>query len=167
METRWRDKNDIARKEVTLLTIWSIRAKFNKIVQHGRDSLNDINKIDAVLNGLLEEQSRRKKTSVELNTNIDNDIPSTQQEYISQQRLLKKKRNMPQHVLVSDLVVRVKKKGRPKHALRVKPGLEVTLDLKKKILVVIVETKVITSLDVQRKRRTRKKRAIERGEAKN
>ncbi|GJX85341.1 FAR1-related sequence 5-like protein [Tanacetum coccineum] len=91
IETRWRGKTDIATKEVTLLTIWFIRAKFNKIVQDGRDSLDDINKIDVVLNGLLEEQSRRKKTSVELNTNIDDDIPSTQQENISQQRLSKKK----------------------------------------------------------------------------
>ncbi|GJS85333.1 hypothetical protein Tco_0751874 [Tanacetum coccineum] len=165
METRWRDKNDIATKEVTLLTIWSIRAKFNKIVQDGRDSLDDINKIDAVLNGLLEEQSRRKKTSVELNTNINDDIPSSQQENISQQRPSKKKRNMPQHLLVSDPVVSMKTKGRPKRTIKVKPGLEVSLDLKKKMLVVIVEKKVITSLDVKRKSLMRKKRAIKRGEA--
>ena len=87
IETRWRDKNDIATKEVTLLTIWSIRAKFNKILQDGRDSLDEINKIDDILNGLLEEQSRRKKTTVELNTDIDDDIPSTQQENMSQQCL--------------------------------------------------------------------------------
>ncbi|GKE20429.1 hypothetical protein Tco_1431941, partial [Tanacetum coccineum] len=149
IETRWRDKNDIATKEVTLLTIWSIREKFKKIVQDGQDSLDDINRIDAVLNGLLEEKSRRKKTSVELNTNMDDGISSTQQENISQQRLSKKKRNMPQHLLVSDLVISVKTKGRPKRAIRVKPGLEVSMDLKKK-----------NSL-------MRKKRAIERGEAEN
>ncbi|GKD25080.1 hypothetical protein Tco_1231294 [Tanacetum coccineum] len=116
METRWRDKNDIPTKEVTLLTIWSIRAKFQ-------------------LYGLLEEKSKRKKT------NIDDDIQSTQQENMSQQRPSKKKRNMPQHLLVSDPVVSVKIKGRPKRAIRVKPGLEVSLDLNKKIVVVIVEQK--------------------------
>ncbi|GJW46191.1 hypothetical protein Tco_0077837, partial [Tanacetum coccineum] len=94
------------------------------------------------LNGLLEEQSRRKKTRVELNTNINDDIPSTQQENISQQCPSKKKGNMPQHLLVSDPVVSMKTK-------------------------VIVEKKVITSLDVQRKSLMRKKRAIERGEAEN
>ncbi|GJS85390.1 FAR1-related sequence 5-like protein [Tanacetum coccineum] len=88
-----------------------------------------------VLNGLLEEQSKRKKT------NIDDDIRSTQQENISQQRPSKKKKNMPQHLLVSDLVVSMKTKGLPKRAIRVKPGLEVSLDLKKKNVVVIVEQK--------------------------
>ena len=63
IETRWRDKNDIATKEVILLTILSIRAKFKKILQDGRDSHDEINKIDVILNGLLKEQSRRKKAT--------------------------------------------------------------------------------------------------------
>nr|GEU69652.1 protein FAR1-related sequence 5-like [Tanacetum cinerariifolium] len=94
-----------------IIPMWTMKATYKVGVQDGRDSLDDINKIDVVLNGLLEEQSRRKKTSVELNTNINDDIPSTHQENISQ-HLSKKKRNMPKHILVSDLVVRVKKKGR-------------------------------------------------------
>ena len=43
---------------------------------------------------------------------------------------VKKKGNMSQPLLVSDPLVRVKTKGRPKAAIRVKHGLEVSLDLK-------------------------------------
>ena len=39
---------------------------------------------------------------------------------------------MSQPLLVSDPQVRVKTKGRPKAAIRVKHGLEVSLDLKRK-----------------------------------
>jgi hypothetical protein len=100
----------------------------------------------------LEEQSRRKKNTVELNTNIDDDIPSTQQENMSQKRRSKEKKNMSQPLLVFDPLVRVKTKGRPKAAIRVKHGLEVSLDLKNKKTCGYCRKKVITGLHVQIKR---------------
>ncbi|GJT42965.1 FAR1-related sequence 5-like protein [Tanacetum coccineum] len=48
-------------KEVSLLTLWSIRNNFTKILEDGKDSPLEIKKLDHFLNGILEEQNMRKK----------------------------------------------------------------------------------------------------------
>lgn len=144
--TEWRGNNDDANNEVSLLTLWSLRAKFTKLLENGRDSICEIKKLDDTLNGLLEEQTKRKKARVELNTNSSSCIPSVTQV------------NMPQHIYVSDPLIPVTTKGRPKAAIRINPGMEEAIDSKKKELVLVdfVEKRVITLPDVQITHRRRR-----------
>ncbi|PWA50461.1 FAR1 DNA binding domain, FHY3/FAR1 family [Artemisia annua] len=97
--TEWRGNNDDATNEVSLLTLWSLRAKFTKLLEDGRDSILEIKKLDNTLNGLLEEQTKRKKARVELNTNSSSCIPSVTQV------------DMSQHIYVSDPLIPVTTKG--------------------------------------------------------
>ena len=71
------------------------------------------------MDGILDEQHKRKKTRVEMNTNFSCSVPSTTQD------------NMPQEILVHDPIVPVATKGRPKAATRIKFGIEVAMDTKK------------------------------------
>ncbi|GJS88825.1 FAR1-related sequence 5-like protein [Tanacetum coccineum] len=106
-------------KEVSLLTLWSIRNKFTKILEDGKDSPLEIKKLDQFLNGILEEQNMRKKARVEFDTNDSSGMSGTQVE-----------ESQPD-VLVSDHIVRVKTKGRPKVATRIKSGMEASMNSKK------------------------------------
>nr|GEU67190.1 protein FAR1-related sequence 5-like [Tanacetum cinerariifolium] len=107
-------------EEISLLTIWLIRSKVNKVLEDGRDSLTEIMKLNTCLNGILHEQNKRKKTIVELNSNIGSTSLVPTQQGNSQQNI------------ISDPIIPVKTKGRPKVATRIKLGIKVVNDSKKK-----------------------------------
>ena len=106
-------------EEISLLTIWLIRSKVNKVLEDGRDSLTEIMKLDTCLNGILYEQNKRKKTTVELNSNIGSTSSLPTQQHNAQQNF------------VSDPTIPVKTKGRPRVATRIKSGIEVAKETKK------------------------------------
>ncbi|GKD41911.1 hypothetical protein Tco_1266556 [Tanacetum coccineum] len=116
--TEWRRNNGDVNNEVSLLSLWPLRAKFTRLLEDGRDSIIEIKKLDDTLSGFLEEQTKRKKARVKLNTNTSSCIPPVTQV------------DMAQHV--SDLTVLVTTKGRPKAVIRVKPGMEMAMGPKQK-----------------------------------
>lgn len=52
--------NDKGTQEVTFMTLWSTRVKFNKVIEEGRDSPSEIGKLNRLFDDFLEEQHRRK-----------------------------------------------------------------------------------------------------------
>ncbi|KAL6537544.1 hypothetical protein OROMI_026078 [Orobanche minor] len=102
------------------MTLWSIRAKFNKVIEDGQDSPSEIEKLNAFFDGFLEEQYRRKNNQAEMSSESNYTVP------------IAKQVDMSQHILVLDPINRVKTKGRPKVATRVKSSIEIYMDDKKK-----------------------------------
>ena len=102
--------------------MWFVRAKFNKLLEEGRDSLNAIQKVDDVVTGLLEEQIRRKKSRMEAETDT----------ILSSPMPLATCGNTSQQFPVLDPLVPAKTKGRPKKSTRIKSSIEVALNPKKK-----------------------------------
>nr|XP_043627307.1 uncharacterized protein LOC122598890 [Erigeron canadensis] len=117
-EVLWRFTNNDVAKEVTLLTIWSIRSKVNSVHEDGPDSVTEIQKLDSFLNDLLEEQSRRKNSRGELNT-IDSSTMSFQTGNILEQND------------VSDPICSAKTKGRLKVSTRLKSSIELVTNPRK------------------------------------
>ncbi|GJV61969.1 hypothetical protein Tco_1468069, partial [Tanacetum coccineum] len=100
---------------------------YTRLLEDGRDSISEIKKLDDTLNGLLEEQTKRKKARVELNTNTSS---CTTQVHLAQH--------------VSNPTVPAKTKGRPKAGTRVKSGMEMAMGSKKRELVGFVKKRVTT-----------------------
>ena len=118
--TGLRGVNDNATKQVSFMTLWSIRSKFNKVLEGVRDSPCEIKKLNPFFDDCLNEQHQRHNVGANVNSDITSTIPVVTQREISQ------------HTLVSDPINPVTTKGRPKADTRIKPGLETSLESKKR-----------------------------------
>nr|XP_043623159.1 uncharacterized protein LOC122594937 [Erigeron canadensis] len=117
---RWMGVNDHGAEEVSFMSLWSIRAKFNKALEEGRDSLSEIKRLDILLDDYVEEQYTRKNNTPEVDFENDSIAPTVTQVDMSQQ------------FFVSDPILPVKTKGRPKVSTRMKSSIEKALEPKKK-----------------------------------
>ena len=88
---------------------------------NGKDYPLEIKKLDDILCGILEEQNMRKKARVEFDTNDSLGLKSGTQVEESQ----------PGVLLISDHIVPVMTKGRPKVDARIKHGMEASMNTKK------------------------------------
>ena len=102
------------------MTLWSIRSKFNKVLEGVRDSPCEIKKLNTFFDDCLNEQHQRHNVGANVNSDITSTIPVVTQREISQ------------HTRVSDPINPVTTKGRPKAHTRIKPGLETSLESKKR-----------------------------------
>lgn len=92
------------------LKLWSIRSKFNLIIEEAGDSITEIEKLDSLLNEFYENQVERKKTQV--------DVPV---ENVSHET-----NSLSPIIHVQDPAHPVKTKGRPSKASRIKSSVRLS-----------------------------------------
>ncbi|GJU04403.1 FAR1-related sequence 5-like protein [Tanacetum coccineum] len=114
---RWRRVHDNANQQVSFMTLWSIRSKFNKLLEGVRDSPCEIEKLNTFFDDCLNKQHQRHIIGAEVNSVISTMPAVTQSE---------------QDIIASHPVNRVKTKGHPKAATRIKSGLEISKEAKKR-----------------------------------
>ncbi|GJT59657.1 hypothetical protein Tco_1003190 [Tanacetum coccineum] len=116
--TRWTDVYGNATQQVSFTTLWSIRSKFTKLLKGVRDSPCEVEKLNTFFDDCLNKQHQRHNLEVEVNSVIDSTmLVVTQSE---------------QDIIAFDPINRVKTKGRPKAATRIKSGLEIYMEAKKR-----------------------------------
>ncbi|GKE17125.1 FAR1-related sequence 5-like protein [Tanacetum coccineum] len=115
---RWSDVHGNATQQVSFMTLWSIRSKFNKLLEGVRDSPCEIEKLNTFFDDCLNKQHQRHSIGAEVNSVINSTMPVVTQS--------------EQEIIASDPVNRVKTKGRPKAATRIKSGLEISMEAKKR-----------------------------------
>ncbi|GJZ67351.1 FAR1-related sequence 5-like protein, partial [Tanacetum coccineum] len=93
-------------------------SKFNKLLEGVRDSPCEIEKLNTFFDDCLNKQHQRHSIGAE----VDSVINSTMQ-VVTQSE---------QDIIASDPINRVKTKGRPKTATRIKSGLEISMEAKKR-----------------------------------
>ena len=97
---------------IKTFTLWCVRSNFTKVIEQSRDSPSEIQKLNNLLIGLLDDQANRKKTKVFENASQGSCVGISQVDM------------MPQ-LSVRDPIGPTKTKGRPKTASRLKSSLEV------------------------------------------
>ncbi|KAK2969093.1 hypothetical protein RJ640_013780, partial [Escallonia rubra] len=109
-------------KGVSLLTLWSVRAKFSKVIDNGRNCPSEIREIDAWLSSFLEKQAARnnveKLVGDKMVSEVGSSIRVSQLESIHQ-------------ISIRDPAAPIKTKGRPKVASRLKSSIELAKKEKK------------------------------------
>ncbi|GJY80344.1 FAR1-related sequence 5-like protein [Tanacetum coccineum] len=116
--TSWSGVHGNATQQVSFMTLWSIRSKFNKLLEGVRDSPCEIEKLNTFFDDCLKRQHQRHNIGVEVNSVINSTIPVVTQS--------------EQDIISSDPINRVKTKGCPKAATRIKSGLEISMEAKKR-----------------------------------
>ncbi|KAK2972602.1 hypothetical protein RJ640_007071 [Escallonia rubra] len=109
-------------KGVSLLTLWSVRAKFLKPIENARNSPSDICEVDSWLSSFLEKQTARK--------NEDNLIGGKMVSQVGSNTCISQVKTMNQ-ISIRDPTAPVKTKGRPKVANRLKSSIELAKEEKK------------------------------------
>ncbi|KAK2986172.1 hypothetical protein RJ640_006207, partial [Escallonia rubra] len=109
-------------KGVSLLTLWSVRAKFTKAIENAKNSPSEICEIDSWLSSFLEKQAYRK--------NEENLIGSKMVSQVGSSTCTSQVENMNQ-ISIRDPTAPVKTKGRPKVATRLKSSIELAKEEKK------------------------------------
>ncbi|KAL4574370.1 hypothetical protein LXL04_021199 [Taraxacum kok-saghyz] len=97
---------------VSAFTLWCVRSNFTKVIEQSRDSPLEVQKLNTLLIGLLDDQAIRKKNNVFENVSQGSCVGISQVDM------------MPQ-LSVRDPIGPTKTKGRPKVASRLKSFLEV------------------------------------------
>ncbi|KAK2972450.1 hypothetical protein RJ640_003876, partial [Escallonia rubra] len=109
-------------KGVSLLTLWSVRAKSSKAIENGRNSPSEICEIDSWLTSFLEKQAARKDGNKlaggEMVSQVGLSTGISQVEGMNQ-------------ISIRDPNAPVKTKGRPKVATRLKSSIELAKEEKK------------------------------------
>ncbi|KAK2976731.1 hypothetical protein RJ640_018204 [Escallonia rubra] len=109
-------------KGVSLLTLWSVRAKFSKVIDNGRNFPSEIHEIDAWLSSFLEKQAVRNNVEKLVGDKMVSQVGSST--CISQMESI-------HQISIRDPAAPVKTKGRPKVATRLKSSIELTKEEKK------------------------------------
>ncbi|KAK2981152.1 hypothetical protein RJ640_013474, partial [Escallonia rubra] len=109
-------------KGVSLLTLWSVRAKFSKAIDNGRNCPSEISEIDAWLSSLLEKQAARNNVEKLVGDKIVSEVGSST--CVSQIESM-------HQISICDPATPVKTKGRPNVATRLKSSIELTKEEKK------------------------------------
>ncbi|KAK2995484.1 hypothetical protein RJ640_016840, partial [Escallonia rubra] len=111
-----------AEKGVSLLTLWSVRAKFSRAIENARNSPSEICEVDSWLSSFLEKQDARKNEENfiggKMGNQVDSSIGISQVESMNQ-------------ISIRDPTAPVKTKGRPKVATRLKSSVELAKEEKK------------------------------------
>ncbi|GJT20162.1 FAR1-related sequence 5-like protein [Tanacetum coccineum] len=115
---RWSGVHGNATQHVSFMTLWSIRSKFNKLLEGVRDSLFEIENFNTFFEDCLNKQHQRHNIGVGVNSVNNSTIPVVTQS--------------EQDIIACDLINRVKTKGRSKAATRIKSGLEISMEAKKR-----------------------------------
>ncbi|XP_021971456.1 protein FAR1-RELATED SEQUENCE 5-like [Helianthus annuus] len=99
------------KNEVSALTLWCVQSNFRKAIEHARDSLFEIKKLNTLLVKFLDEQSIPTKSKQLEIASQDSNMGSSQV-------------NMMPQISIRDPLAPVNTKGRPKNATRIKSSLE-------------------------------------------
>ncbi|KAK2969824.1 hypothetical protein RJ640_023553 [Escallonia rubra] len=113
---------DFSKSGITLLILWSIREKVNKVIKDGMDFPSEIRKLNECLDSFLAEQTIRKNGNQLLNYGRLNQQHSDA--CISQVERM-------HQISIRDPTAPVKTKGHPKIATRLKSGMELAKEAKK------------------------------------
>ncbi|KAK2979572.1 hypothetical protein RJ640_016246 [Escallonia rubra] len=111
-----------AEKEVSLLTLWSVQAKFSKAIENAKNSPSEICEVDSWLSSFLEKQAVRK--------NEENFIGGKMGSQVDSSTSISQVESMNQ-ISIRDSTAPVKTKGRPKVATRLKSSVELAKEEKK------------------------------------
>ncbi|KAK2995203.1 hypothetical protein RJ640_000508 [Escallonia rubra] len=109
-------------KGVSLLTLRSVRAKFSKAIDNGRNCPSEIREIDAWLNSLLEKQAARNNMEKLVGDKMVSQVGSSTN--VSQIESM-------HQISIRDPAAPIKTKGRPKVATRLKYSIELAKEEKK------------------------------------
>ncbi|KAK2979103.1 hypothetical protein RJ640_005854 [Escallonia rubra] len=104
-------------KGVSFLTLWSVRAKFSKAIDNGRNCPLEIHEIDAWLSSFLEKQAARN--------NVEKLVGDKMVSQVGSSICVSQTESMHQ-ISIRDPAAPIKTKGRPKVATRLKSSIELT-----------------------------------------
>ncbi|KAK2990353.1 hypothetical protein RJ640_000799 [Escallonia rubra] len=109
-------------KGVSFLTLWSVRAKFSKAIDNGRNCPSEIHEIDAWLSSFLEKQAARN--------NVEKLVGDKMVSQVGSSICVSQTESMHQ-ISIRDPAAPIKTKGRPKVATRLKSSIELAKEEKK------------------------------------